>query len=85
MISPVSNAFARSSMAAQRRFVSTQYMNLKARGVKTNWLSDPSTYPLIACLTGAMFLCVGFGLNFLRTSKDVRLVEDKKRSVIRNW
>lgn len=40
---------------------------------KANWLSDPATYPLIACLGGAMALCSGFGIYFLMTAPDVQI------------
>eukprot|EP00956_Cyclotella_meneghiniana_P008110 scaffold10780_cov78-Cyclotella_meneghiniana.AAC.19 len=46
---------------------------MRAQYRKKTWLSDPATYPLIACLGGAMALCSGFGLYFLSTAPDVQI------------
>lgn len=73
-----------------RRFQSTQQPTFIARrkaqaSFRQNWLSDPSTYPLLAALGGALMLCAGVGFSCLAYSPDVRLSNDKKHAIIRNW
>jgi hypothetical protein len=46
---------------------------MRAEYTKTNWLSDPSTYPLLVVLAGAGCLCTGFGFYFLATAPDVQI------------
>ncbi|KAL7474657.1 hypothetical protein ACHAW6_000620 [Cyclotella cf. meneghiniana] len=46
---------------------------MRAEYTKTNWLSDPSTYPLLVVLAGAGCLCTGFGCYFLATAPDVQI------------
>lgn len=53
------------------RFLQTPAM--RAEYTKTNWLSDPSTYPLLVVLAGAGCLCTGFGCYFLATAPDVQI------------
>lgn len=49
---------------------------------KTNWLSDPASYPLIAILGAAGVFCSGFGIYFLATAPDVQ-ISPLKRYVLR--
>ncbi|KAL7467296.1 hypothetical protein ACHAXS_012082 [Conticribra weissflogii] len=45
---------------------------------KKYWLSDPSTYPLLAALGFATGLCTGFGIYFLGSSPDVQISPIKR-------
>jgi hypothetical protein len=70
----------------QSSSVSTTFLTrAKEESFKKNWLSDPSTYPLLAALGGAVTLCTGFGISFLLKSPDVRISSLKKRSTLREW
>jgi len=55
---------------------STTFLTLPKQksSVKTNWLSDPSTYPLLVTLAGAVALCTGFGLSYLTRNPGTRAV-----------
>jgi NADH-ubiquinone reductase complex 1 MLRQ subunit len=50
-----------------------------------NWLSDPSTYPVMAALTFGIFMCAGVGFSCLVYSPDVRIATDKKHATVRDW
>jgi hypothetical protein len=52
---------------------------------KQNFLSDPSTYPLIAIMTIACSLVVGMSANALGRYKNVRILPSHKHEVIPNW
>jgi hypothetical protein len=52
---------------------------------KQNFLSDPSTYPLIAIMTLAMSLIVGMSANALGRYKNVKIMPSHKHEVIPNW
>ncbi|KAL3757151.1 hypothetical protein ACHAWU_004583 [Discostella pseudostelligera] len=52
---------------------------------KTNWLSDPASYPLIAILGAAGVFCSGFGIYFLATAPDVQISPLKRNKTIRDW
>jgi len=79
-----------SALLSQHRFqssgTSTTFLTLKNRdSFRKNWLSDPSTYPLLVALGSAVALCAGVGFSCLAYSPDVRIAADKKRATIRNW
>jgi len=40
-------------------FVKAARKNLAKENFKVNWLSDPSTYPIIVVMSGALFLVTG--------------------------
>lgn len=76
----------------QRRFLSTgpqpTFIVMKkanSKSFKKDWLSDPSTYPLLVSLGGAVFMAFGFGINYLVRSPDVRVSHAKKHATVRNW
>lgn len=81
------------AVAHQRRLqstkapdVSTTFLTLhKKQTFGKNWLSDPSTYPLIATLGVAMGLCGGVAVYFLTSCKDVQIDTTKRASIIRTW
>jgi NADH-ubiquinone reductase complex 1 MLRQ subunit len=78
-------------LQTQGRLQSTQstqaiYANLRnSRTTKSNWLSDPSTYPLLVALGGAVAMAAGVGLSCLTYNPDVRISKDKKHALIRDW
>jgi NADH-ubiquinone reductase complex 1 MLRQ subunit len=70
----------------QSSSISTTFLTKsKEETFKKNWLSDPSTYPLLVALGSAVALCTGFGFSFLMKSPDVRISSVKKRSTLREW
>eukprot|EP00532_Pseudo-nitzschia_australis_P007393 CAMPEP_0168162862 /NCGR_PEP_ID=MMETSP0139_2-20121125/55_1 /TAXON_ID=44445 /ORGANISM="Pseudo-nitzschia australis, Strain 10249 10 AB" /LENGTH=86 /DNA_ID=CAMNT_0008079691 /DNA_START=244 /DNA_END=504 /DNA_ORIENTATION=+ len=50
---------------------------------KTNWLSDPATYPIIAVMGGAITLLVGVSSSCLMYNPDVQIDAKKRGSVLR--
>jgi hypothetical protein len=75
---------------SQRRFQSSNILSTydtvrKTRTIKNNWLSDISTYPVMAALGFALAMAGGFGISFLVNSPDVRLSGHKKQSTVRDW
>ncbi|TYZ59629.1 hypothetical protein PybrP1_006397 [[Pythium] brassicae (nom. inval.)] len=47
-------------------------MASRAAAKSSKWLSDPSTYPLIACIAAGSVMCVTFGARHLTKSPDVK-------------
>jgi hypothetical protein len=74
-----------SALASQRRYqtfgTSMTFITMKKdhASFKRNWLSDPSTYPLLFALGSAIFMAAGVGISCIRNSPDVRI------STVRNW
>jgi hypothetical protein len=60
-------------------------LDYKKDGFKSSWLSDPSTYPIIAIISGAAFWLVGMGINALTTYKDVQISPNKRGSMMTTW
>ena len=56
-----------------------------ARGFQANWLSDPSTYPIIVIMGCALTFMTGMGLHALAYYKDVRVNPDRKHTEIQTW
>jgi hypothetical protein len=52
---------------------------------KTNFLSDPSTYPLIAIMTGALCFIGAMSTNAFANYKDLRILPSHKHDVIPTW
>ena len=52
---------------------------------KKAWLSDSSTYPLIASLTFCGAVVVGFTFNAFSNYKDVQISSKYKKALIRDW
>jgi hypothetical protein len=78
-------------LAGQRRCqtsgTSTTFITMKKdhASFKKNWLSDTSTYPLLFALGTAIFMAAGVGFSCIANNPDVRLSNDKKHAIIRNW
>jgi hypothetical protein len=52
---------------------------------KKNWLSDPSTYPLIAIMGVALTFLVGMSANAFISYPDVRVDPKKRNQQMRTW
>lgn len=52
---------------------------------KQSWLSDPSTYPLIAVMTLATTVCVGMSANALMRYQGVKISSHKKNAILNDW
>ena len=52
---------------------------------KDNWLSDPSTYPILVIMGTAIAFMFGMGGHALAYYKDVRISPDKKHTEVRTW
>ncbi|CAB9521091.1 Zinc finger, DHHC-type containing [Seminavis robusta] len=84
------NAFARSiaqtaPRVAGRRFNSTlpESFNSKQKTMKQIWLSDPTTYPIMAVVAFATGICFTFATTKLMFSPDVRITPARKNSPVR--
>ncbi|KAG7346137.1 NADH-ubiquinone reductase complex 1 MLRQ subunit [Nitzschia inconspicua] len=52
---------------------------------KKQWLSDPSTYPIMLIMCGGMSWMIGMGANALFTYKDVQVNPSNRSSVMKDW
>lgn len=50
-----------------------------------SWLSDPSTYPLIVIMGGAITFMTGMGVHALSSYKDVTLDPKKRNAKLQTW
>lgn len=57
----------------------------KVGGFQANWLSDPSTYPIIVIMSFALTFMTGMGLHALAYYKDVRINPSKKHAELQTW
>jgi hypothetical protein len=57
----------------------------KKENMRKNWLSDPSTYPLIVTMGIAAALVSGVGVSCIFYSPDVQINPNRRGSVLRNW
>mmetsp|Transcript_20285 Transcript_20285/g.29009 ORF Transcript_20285/g.29009 Transcript_20285/m.29009 type:complete len:133 (-) Transcript_20285:145-543(-) len=81
-----------SKMFMTRRFASTyrpksiDFTNLEKKiwNVKKDWLSDPSTYPIMIILGCAVTFMTGAGLHAF-TYKDVTIDPAKRNSKLQTW
>jgi hypothetical protein len=79
------------SAIGQRRFKSSPSSGItfltlaKKKGFKDNWLSDPSTYPLIVVMGGAGALVFGISAYYLTQNPDVQVSPTKRNSLFRTW
>jgi hypothetical protein len=76
-------------MAAAKRFFGTAYHpeaihRIHWQTFKANMLSDPSTYPLIVIMGGALTMMTMAGIHALKY-KDAQLDWRKRESVLRYW
>jgi hypothetical protein len=71
----------------QRRFQSSgpAVTTVPRTTFKQNWLSDPSTYPLIAVMSGALALVGGVSAYYLSIHPDVQINPTKRNSLFRTW
>lgn len=53
--------------------------------LKTTWLSDPSTYPIMVIVGGALTGCFAFATNKFCTDGNVRVSSKAKGKVVRTW
>lgn len=88
MLSNAVRNVARSTVTTQSRRMSSDYSKTfitadKQYKFSQKWLSDPATYPLIACISFAGAFCSGFGFWFLTNSKDVRISPTKRHEIFR--
>lgn len=58
---------------------------LRGRTFKQDWLSDPSTYPIIVIMGCAISFMTGMGIHALTSYKDVRIDPRKKHSEVQYW
>ena len=52
---------------------------------KKNFLSDPSTYPLMVVMSVAGCIIVGMSTNAFLNYKDLRMTPEHKHKVIQDW
>jgi len=85
----MNNALRHSARLGQQRFSSNATQIYASRmsnsTVRNNWLQDPSTYPLIACMTCAGFLVAGVIGSCLVYSPDVQISPNKRGAMMRHW
>jgi hypothetical protein len=55
------------------------------KSFKKNWLSDPSTYPLIVIMGTALTFMVGMSANALLNYKDVRVNPARRNQKMQTW
>jgi hypothetical protein len=59
--------------------------HLQKQTFQKNWLSDPSTYPIIVIMGGGLTFMVGMGFNALFGYKDVQINPNKRGAMLQNW
>jgi len=72
---------SKATVAGNKSFLPPQYQS----SFKENWLSDPSTYPIIVIMTGGLSFMVGMGLNALFGYKDVQIDPNKRGKMLQDW
>lgn len=60
-------------------------MERKVWNIRRDWLSDPSTYPLMAILGAALTFMTGAAANALIRYKDVTVDPKKRNSKLQYW
>jgi hypothetical protein len=73
------------SFTAAPRMASTTTTGIKSRTFSKDWLSDPSTYPLITIMAVAVTGSSGFVFYKIRNCSDVRITSKAKGKVLRTW
>mmetsp|Transcript_13672 Transcript_13672/g.21946 ORF Transcript_13672/g.21946 Transcript_13672/m.21946 type:complete len:91 (-) Transcript_13672:135-407(-) len=85
------SAFKQAARVSQCRLQSTATFvtQKKAAGTsaawKQAWVSDPSTYPLIAIMGIAGCMVLGMGSACLMYNPDVQINPNKRGATMRNW
>jgi hypothetical protein len=85
--------FSRRSMAqvaATQQLRSKSTMTARELLTKKNsfqkqWLSDPSTYPIMLIMGGGMCWMLGMGMNALFTYKDVQINPNNRGATLKDW
>jgi hypothetical protein len=54
-------------------------------GFQKNFLSDPSTYPLIVIMGCALTFTAGMGVYALTSYKEVKISPHKRNSMLQTW
>lgn len=73
-------------MPGRRSFATAQLETYRANyEFKKVWLSDPSTYPVIAIMGVALVGCSYFMANKFATDPAIRFTSYTKGKVIRSW
>jgi hypothetical protein len=57
----------------------------KQPSFKETWLSDPSTYPIMVVIGGAVAMCTAFMIYKFTRCEDVRVTSKAKGQVLRTW
>lgn len=86
------NSSTRLASTAGRRFASVSAHIKKPFVPKNlehtfqeNFMSDPSTYPLMLIMTTAMCFVTGMTVNAFANYKDLRISPSKKHETIQTW
>jgi hypothetical protein len=80
-------SFTRSFSAGTAPKIDTTFLTMakEKSNFSKNWLNDPSTYPLLLALAGAMALAGGVMASCLAYSPDVRISDKTKHATVRTW
>ncbi|GAX13667.1 hypothetical protein FisN_14Lh317 [Fistulifera solaris] len=76
---------ATTTLPRVRSAVRMQSTMPQAESFQKTWLSDPSTYPIMVILGGAVMGCTAFATNKFATDGNVRVSSKAKGKVIRTW
>ncbi|CAJ1941287.1 unnamed protein product [Cylindrotheca closterium] len=80
----ISRSVAQASRSQMRTKASAAFPPRKGYDFKKEWLSDPSTYPIIAIMSGGMLFMTGMTINAL-TYKGVYVNPNKRGAVLTTW
>ena len=80
----ISRSVAQATRNQQMRSKATRAIPRPNYNFKKEWLSDPSTYPIIVIMSTAMCFMVGMGANAL-TYKGVYINPNKRGAVLTTW
>ena len=69
--------------APKKPFVPASFQ--KENNFTKNFLSDPSTYPIIVIVSCAVTFMTGMGINALTNYKDLRMSSKTKHEILQNW
>jgi|UPI000581B140 hypothetical protein len=85
------SSLQRSAIAASRRLASTAaptkpfVPNIYKANFKKDYLSDPSTYPILIIMGSALTFMVGVGFRNLGYYKDLRIRPENKHEILQSW
>jgi hypothetical protein len=73
-------------VTTRRRMQSTVASSLRRSNTfQNNWMSDMSTYPIMAIMGGATLGCTAFMTYKFTMCPDVRVKSNTKGKVVRDW